>query len=136
MGKQAAADVSKQPFFLAMGIHKPHLPWAVPKRFWDRMADWEEIPLASDPLPPTNMPDIAWHLPTWAGFPYALTMHQPVPDDVAKQSRRAYYAAVSFADELVGNALQTLRDVGLEDQTVIALTADHGWQLGEHNEWC
>jgi arylsulfatase A-like enzyme len=58
----------------------------------------------------------------------------PVSDDVAGLARRGYYAAVSFADHLVGKVLNELDMLGLADSTVTILTSDHGWQLGEHNE--
>lgn len=136
MIERAAASPDKQPFFIAMGIHKPHLPWAVPRRFWERQAAWAEIPIAEDPMPPAGMPPIAWHLPTWTGFPYEVSIDKPVSRAIAQQSRQAYYAAVSFADELIGGALATLEATGLDKETIVVVTADHGWQLGEHNEWC
>lgn len=137
MIQQAAADPeNKQPFFIAMGIHKPHLPWAVPRRFWERMAAVEDIPIADNTFPPEGMPMIAWHLPTWKGFPYAMSIDQPVARAIAQKSRRAYYSAVSFADDLIGQTLETLRATDLAKETVVVVTADHGWQLGEHNEWC
>ena len=56
------------------------------------------------------------------------------PDKV-KELRRAYYAAVSYTDSLVGQVIKTLHDLGLENDTVISFFGDHGYQLGEHAEW-
>jgi arylsulfatase A-like enzyme len=55
-------------------------------------------------------------------------------DAIAREARHGYFAAVSFADDLVGKALTALDGTGKANDTVVLLTADHGWQLGEHNE--
>ena len=56
-------------------------------------------------------------------------------DAFAKELRRAYYACVTYIDDLFGEALGLLDDYGLADDTVVVFTSDHGWQLGEHAEW-
>ena len=56
-------------------------------------------------------------------------------DAFAKELRRAYYACVTYIDDLFGDAVQLLDDYGLADDTVVVFTSDHGWQLGEHAEW-
>ena len=57
------------------------------------------------------------------------------PDEKAQELWRAYYACISYTDAQVGRVLQELEEKGFADNTVIILWADHGWQLGEHNEW-
>ena len=59
-----------------------------------------------------------------------------LPSQKIKELRRAYYAAVSYADYNIGRLLDKLSDLGLADSTVVVLWGDHGWQLGEHSEWC
>ena len=81
------------------------------------------------------MPPIAWHQCTWNAFPFWFTKGAPVNRTVAQHARRAYYAATSFADHLVGRVLDTIAELGVEDRTIVLLVGDHGWQLGEHNEW-
>lgn len=50
--------------------------------------------------------------------------------------RRAYYASISYVDSLVGQVLSSLSELGLDSNTVVMFVGDHGWQLGEHGEWC
>ena len=52
-----------------------------------------------------------------------------------RRHRQAYYASASFADAQVGKVMAALEASGLADDTVIALFGDHGWHLGENNEW-
>ena len=128
---------SGTPFFLGLGIHKPHLPWAVPRRFKQQLPQLEDIPLAKHQLPPVGMPDVAHHACNWGYFPFGWrTRDQIIDETIAHEARLAYYAAVSFADSLVGSVLDELRAVGADNTSFVLLTSDHGWQLGEHNEWC
>ena len=91
----------------------------------------EEIEIAAHPHVPTGMPPIAWHQCTWNAFPFWFTKGAPVNRTVAQHARRAYYAATSFADHLVGRVLDTIAELGVEDRTIVLLVGDHGWQLGE-----
>ena len=59
-----------------------------------------------------------------------------IDDDNARLARHGYMAAVSFADSLLGRVLAQARSMQAWDNTLVLLTSDHGWQLGEHNEWC
>ena len=96
----------------------------------------EEIEIAAHPHVPTGMPPIAWHQCTWNAFPFWFTKGAPVNKTVAQHARRAYYAATSFADHLVGRVLDTMDELGVTDKTITMLVGDHGWQLGEHNGEC
>jgi len=58
------------------------------------------------------------------------------PDEKIIELRRAYYATISYVDTQVGRVLDKLDELGLADNTVVAFMGDHGWQLGEHSEWC
>jgi iduronate 2-sulfatase len=57
-------------------------------------------------------------------------------DLIHKEWRRGYYAAVRYTDSLIGGLLKGLDDLGQTESTVVVLHSDHGWQLGEHGEWC
>ena len=59
-----------------------------------------------------------------------------IPDFKVKELRRAYYAALSYTDYLIGQVTGALEELGLANDTVISFWGDHGWQLGEHGEWC
>ena len=94
------------------------------------------LPIAAHPEPPQGMPPIAWHAGQWGHFNHSFAPGRPVSNAVAREARQGYFAAVSFADDLVGRALAALAATGKSNETVVLLTADHGWQLGEHGEWC
>ena len=59
----------------------------------------------------------------------------PLPADVSRMHRRAYFASLSYTDALVGSIVAGLTSSGLAATTVVALWSDHGWALGENNEW-
>lgn len=86
---------------ILIGIHKPHLPWGLPQRFWDLYPDETALPIAKHPDVPVNMPPIAYHFCDWAHFPHNATHGHPVSTAVAQHARHGYYAAVSFTDSLV-----------------------------------
>lgn len=123
-----------QPFFLAVGFLKPHLPFVSPKKYWD-LYDPEKIPLPAIDHLPDGCPAFAGHnnseLHAYIGVP----QENPIPADFAKQLRHGYYAAISFTDHNIGRLLDALDAEGLADNTIIVLWGDHGWQLGDHGLW-
>ena len=125
---------SEQPFFLAVGFHKPHLPFTSPKKFWD-LYDFDAIDLPDNYGPPEGAPEVALHnsgeLRSYAGIP----QEGPVDRETARQLIHGYYASVSFIDAQVGRLLDSLDEQGLAENTIIVLWGDHGWQLGEHGMW-
>lgn len=136
-----AARNRTRPFFLGIGFHKPHLPFRFPEEFLHLYpTNVNQIDLASHLLPPQGMPPIAWNKCLGPGrykdLDYPLSIYQPLPTEVQKTLRRAYYSAISFTDSLIGQVLHELENLGLANDTIVSFNADHGWQLGEHNEWC
>ena len=123
-----------EPFFLAVGFLKPHLPFVAPKKYWD-IYDPSKIPLPAIEQLPKGSPAFAGHdngeLHAYAGCPKG----NPIPDDYAKTLRHGYYACISFTDAQVGRLLDALDREGLAGNTVIVLWGDHGWQLGDHGLW-
>jgi membrane-anchored protein YejM (alkaline phosphatase superfamily) len=67
---------------------------------------------------------------------YDSIPHGHLADDLARQLKHGYYAAVSYMDAQVGRVLDELERLGLRDNTIIILWGDHGWKLGEHDAWC
>ncbi len=124
----------KQPFFLAVGFIRPHLPFISPKKYWD-LYDPAAIPLAPNPFRPKGAPDYAigsgGEMRTYDGVPKAPHF----PDDYARQAKHGYYAAVSYVDAQIGRVIDELERLGLRESTIIVLWGDHGWKLGEHNAW-
>lgn len=133
-----------KPFFFAVGITKPHLPFAVPKKYWD-LYNRDEIQLAEFRENANNSPLVAYH---GAGELYKYTDIPPIasfsdvkggmelPFDKQKELIHGYYASVSYADALIGKLISTLESLDLKDNTIVTIIGDHGWHLGDHNLWC
>ena len=120
----------ERPFFLTIGLHKPHMPWNVPQKYFDMH------PLDAIELPPTKADDLA-------DVPRAgVRMADPTGDHATilasgrwKEAVRAYLAAVSFADAMIGRLLDALDKSNYRDNTIVVLWGDHGWHLGEKEHW-
>ena len=136
---------SNQPFFFAVGLAKPHLPFVAPKKYWD-LYKREDMPLAKFQEQNKNPVSVAYHnagemrgytdIPPLTSFtdqkPYGITL----PVDKQKELIHGYYAAISYTDANVGKLLDALDSLGLTKNTIIVLWGDHGWHLGDHNLWC
>ena len=124
-----------QPFFLAVGFVKPHLPFNAPKKYWD-LYDRDKIDLADNPYRPKDAPDAAIHnwgeLRAYRGIP----KKGPLSDDMARTLIHGYYACTSYTDAQIGQVLDELERLALADNTIVVLWGDHGWNLGEHTLWC
>ena len=123
-----------QPFFLAVGFIRPHLPFISPKKYWD-LYDPAKIPLAPNPFRPKDAPGYSivsgGEIHSYDGVP----KDQHLPDDYARQAKHGYYAAVSYVDAQIGRVVDELDRLGLRESTIIVLWGDHGWKLGEHDAW-
>jgi arylsulfatase A-like enzyme len=119
-----------KPFLLTIGLHKPHMPWNVPRKYYDLH------PLAEIELPPVNADDLA-------DVPKAgVAMARPNGDhrDILESGRwkdavQGYLAAVSYADAMIGRLIDALDASAYRDNTIIVLWGDHGWHLGEKQHW-
>ncbi|RMG64626.1 MAG: DUF229 domain-containing protein [Bacteroidetes bacterium] len=124
-----------QPFFLAVGFLKPHLPFNAPEKYW-ALYDSLDIQLPASYQQPASTPREAFHsfgeLRNYAAVP----KEGPVPDRLARTLIHGYYAAVSYTDAQIGKLLSALEEKGLAERTVVVLWGDHGWNLGEHQLWC
>jgi uncharacterized sulfatase len=109
-----------QPFFLAAGFHKPHLPWTAPKRFFDLYPEGA-ITVPADP-PMRDVPAIAVQTEL-SGFEQPSSRAGAI---------RGYYACVSFTDSQIGRLLDQLDRLGLWKKTVVVLLGDNGFHLGDH----
>lgn len=125
---------SGQPFFLAVGFKKPHLPFNAPKKYWD-LYDPNAIGLATNMYRPKDAPKEAFH--PWKELRTYATVPQEgnLTDEMALKLRHAYYASVSYMDAQVGLLLSELKKSGLDDNTIVVLWGDHGWNLGENALW-
>lgn len=115
-----------KPFFLAFGLYRPHVPWIVPKKYFD-LYPLESI--KAQPFTPSE---------TSIAPPCAYTSHPPnlgMNELEQRKAIRAYHASTSFMDAQVGRVLDELKTLGLEKNTIVVFWADHGWCLGEHGQW-
>jgi len=124
-------DFSKsgENFFLAVGMYRPHTPFVAPKKYFDLyIRDSITIPSSSD-LYLNSLP-----------LPAAKSIRSKknqinLKYEVAQEIKEAYYASISFVDAQVGRILDKLKETGLEENTIIVFTSDHGYHLGEHGHW-
>ncbi len=141
---ELARDESRSvPWFVAVGFNKPHLPFLFPARY-SRYYPKSDISLPQNPYAPVDMPEIAWSgYSELRNFDDIKTNRDGadingtgLPHFKVKELRRGYYAAVSYIDDLIGQVVGALWNLGLAKDTIISFLGDHGYQLGEHGEWC
>ncbi len=129
---QQLAQTHDTPFFLAVGLYKPHSPWYVPWKYFDEQPPLNEIKLPevlSDDL--DDVPDIAKRYLGGPGDLHALLLKQNLWEDAV----RAYLANIAFADAMVGRLLDALDASPHAKNTVVVVWSDHGWHLGEKQRW-
>lgn len=123
-----------QPFFLAVGFAKPHLPFAAPQRYWD-MIQPEQIQLAEFREQAQGAPDIAYHesgeLRSYSDIPE----QGPIPDDLQRHLIHGYLACVAYVDAQIGRVLHALEASDAAENTIIVFWGDHGYHLGDHGLW-
>ncbi|MBP8257804.1 MAG: sulfatase, partial [Opitutaceae bacterium] len=128
-----AKSKSDVPWFMAVGFLKPHLPFHIPKRYWD-MHDRSKFTPAENPAAPVGAPKYALtgseELRSYAGIPKG-----DLPAELQRDLIHGYYAAVSYVDAQVGRVLDELDRQNLADRTIVVLWGDHGWHLGDHSLW-
>lgn len=123
-----------QPFFLAVGFWRPHLPFVAPKPYWD-LYDSGAIPLPEPSSAPVDVPKIALHgsreIRSYDGAPKKRSF----TTEEIRHFRHGYYAAISFMDAQIGELLDALDDGGHAGDTIVLFTSDHGFHLGEKSLW-
>jgi len=117
------------PFFMAVGLFRPHTPFVAPKKYFDMYPlDEIKVPAVRDGYLDT--------LPKPARQSVTRKKEQVnLPDDLARKAIQAYYASITFADAQLGRILETLEETGLSKNTIIVFTSDHGYHMGEHGHW-
>ncbi|WP_073067589.1 sulfatase [Fodinibius roseus] len=118
---------TEQPFFLSVGFFRPHVPFVAPKEYF------EPYPYREMVLPPRVQGD--WDDIPERGINYVTSVNGQMSPEQEKKAIAAYYAAVSYMDAQLGKVLQALREEGLEENTIVIFTSDHGFHLGEHRFW-
>jgi uncharacterized sulfatase len=116
----------EQPFFLACGFYRPHVPCIAPARYFDF------YPLGKIRLPVE--PPEHFALVPQAAFT-TRPAHYGIAEDNMRNFLRAYLASATFVDAQLGRVLAALDKQGLRDSTVVVFFSDHGFLLGEHGQW-
>lgn len=123
-------EKSDQPFFIACGFVKPHMPFSVPKKWFDM------FPLESIELPPHRNDDLADVPPAGVKMAGAQGDHaRIVASGRWKEAVQAYLASIAFCDSQVGRVIDALDKSPNRDNTIVVLWTDHGWSLGEKSHW-
>ncbi len=124
----------EKPFFIAAGFARPHLPFTVPKKYWD-LYDPAKLPLAENTQPPKDAPEYAGKR---GG---EMIQYKPVPErgaideELARKLIHGYYASTTYVDAQIGKVLTALEQLGLAENTIVVLWGDHGFHLGDHGYW-
>lgn len=129
-----------EPFFLAVGFARPHLPFSAPQKYWD-LYNPEELPMPEIEEMPEGAPDyagkingeIAQYKPVPSADEY--DGEEPYPKELKRNLIHGYYASTSFSDTQIGKVLNALKAQGLDENTIVVLWGDHGFHLGELNIW-
>ncbi len=128
MAREWLSRDHEKPFFMTVGIIRPHRPWTAPQRFFDM------YPLDEVPLPPgfseddmDDIPEAGKKLAKASGIDFEKLREK----GTWKETVQAYLASVSFADESIGKLIDALNDSKYRDNTIIVLWGDHGYHMGE-----
>ena len=123
---EVLAEIRDVPFFLAVGFYKPHLPYHVPRKYFD-LYDTQTFEARPDIRLPTSH---EMHI-----YSDAPAVGEPFSEEQTVALMRGYAAATSYVDAQVGRVLRQLDALGLTDSTIIVFCGDHGYHLGEHGWW-
>ena len=119
-----------KPFFLAVGLHKPHMPWNVPRKYYD------QFPLQDIKLPPYLENDLDDLPPAALKMAHPSTDHDPIlASGRWQEAIQGYLASIAYTDMNIGRLLDALEQSAYKDNTIICLWGDHGWHLGEKHHW-
>lgn len=119
---QQLQQTQDKPFFMAVGIFRPHLKWHVPQAFFDKFDPAElELPLVNE----QDLDDVRDE--------QKATQEYRTIQKYGKQAEaiQAYLASINYADSCIGHLLEALRASRYRDNTIVVLWGDHGWHLGE-----
>lgn len=123
-----------KPFFLAAGFLKPHLPFNAPKKYWELYEGKVQQP--DNNYVPKDAPDVSVHHNGELKNYREIPKNHPVADSTAIKLIQGYYACITYVDAQIGKVLQSVKDLGLGNNTFIVLMGDHGYNLQEHTMWC
>lgn len=128
-----------QPFFLAVGFTKPHLPFVAPAKYWD-LYERDSFSLPDNLGVPRDYPEYARNknageLRSYSDIPIG-GLPAKFPMELNRRLLHGYHACVTYTDRNIGVLLSALESSGAAENTIVVLWADHGWKLGDHSSWC
>lgn len=126
--------VQNQPFFMALGFIKPHIPYVAPKRYWD-LYDPTQIEPADNPFAPRGAPPFALLESQDHDVYVGTPLDRPVDEDLARHLIHGYFACVNYVDAQIGRVLDELDRLRLSEKTIVVLWGDNGYHLGENSRW-
>jgi iduronate 2-sulfatase len=115
-------------FFLGVGFVRPHVPFVAPKAYYESFLPYSNMTL------PEKLADDWDDIPR-AGINYKTSKNMKMDLRRQRKAVGGYYASVAYMDAQVGKVLDALSAAGLDDQTIVIFTSDHGYHLGEHDFW-
>tara|TARA_B110000495_G_scaffold136728_1_gene119842 strand:- start:2866 stop:4422 length:1557 start_codon:yes stop_codon:yes gene_type:complete len=130
--KRLSAD--KQPFFIAAGFARPHLPFSAPKKYWD-LHDRSSLPLPEVEEFPAGSPEAAHKRGGEINNYKPVPIDREMPDSLKRELIHGYYASVSYVDAQIGKVISALDRLGLAENTIVVLWGDHGFHLGDLGIW-
>ncbi|WP_303981759.1 choline-sulfatase [Dongia mobilis] len=119
-----------RPFMLTLSVMHPHDPYQALRKFWD-LYDHADIDMPQvAPMPPQERDAVGKSM-------YRLYDRGEFPLSAAqiRNARHAYYAMISYCDDLLGRLVETLSSLDVLDNTIVIVTSDHGDMLGERGLW-
>ena len=123
-----------KPFFLGLGMKKPHLDWLAPEKYWN-LYNRDSIQLTTQTKGPIDGAEMGLHPSFELRVRSGIPKKGAIDDELAKTLKHAYLACVSYVDTQIGKMISALEEAGVRDNTIIIVWSDHGWHLGEMGIW-
>ena len=121
----------EKPFFIALGIHKPHVAFLAPDKYFDKYPVEKIVYEADDPDLWESLPSTA-KSNRYGAFGFELGEEK---DALRREYMQAYHACITFIDTQIKLVLDALQESGHWEDTIIVFTSDHGFHLGDHFLW-
>ena len=135
------SELSSDQFFMTIGFRKPHLPFAAPKKFWE-IYDNVEFQKSEFDYATVNGDSVVYMWSELASYKPFSTSYKSknyrdkrILNEQALKLKKGYYSCVSFIDYLIGMITDEIKNLGLDNNTIIVITSDHGFHLGEQQIW-
>lgn len=125
---------SDKPWFMGLGYKRPHLPFTAPKKYFD-LYDPEKLSVPKNRTPPTDGAMMGLHASFETRVRHGVPKSGEFDAAYHRKLKHAYYACVSYVDAQIGRVIQSLKDMGEYNNTLIVIWSDHGFHLGEYGIW-